>query len=60
MVAELESRRGHLPSVALGTLAGTLVILQAFLLAGVIDAAFLRRHDLSQLALPLLALAGVV
>jgi thiol reductant ABC exporter CydD subunit len=58
VAAQLRSRRGVLPSVCLGTLVGVLVILQALLLSRVIDAAFLKGQGLSQLTIPLLALAG--
>jgi ATP-binding cassette subfamily C protein CydD len=50
-------RRGLAPAVALGGLAGVLIVVQAFLLSGVIDAVFLRGAGPRQVAPALAALA---
>lgn len=52
-------RRGLAPPVALGGLAGGLVVVQALLLSGVIDAVFLRGADLRQVVPDLVGLAAV-
>jgi ABC-type transport system involved in cytochrome bd biosynthesis fused ATPase/permease subunit len=52
-------RRGLAPAVALGGLAGGLVVVQTFLLSGVIDAVFLRAAGLREVAPALVGLAAV-
>jgi thiol reductant ABC exporter CydD subunit len=51
-------RRAFAPAVGLGTLAGILVVLQAFLLSRVVDAVFLQGAGLRQVTSILLGLAG--